>query len=368
MKKGFWRKALFAPQFFILHSSFEILTSPSPLTPHGMPTTFIEEAAALNRPWVDSPFFPDLIKKAGLTPEQEQMVRTYARDGYVVIDPKIPDETIERAARDMKVISPEKLIFSDRIRLQDAWTMSEAIREIAMAPAVMEMLRVLYQRQPYPFQTLSFQCGSEQRTHSDTIHFGSVPYGFMAGVWVALEDIDEANGPLHYYPQSQKLPVYDLLDIGVTAFTQAQAFENYSRYEDFVERLMSHEGLERTELHVKRGQALIWASNLFHGGTVIRDKSRSRLSQVTHYHFHGCMYFAPLLSDPGLGRLHVRNLVDIATGKPIPQYYNGIAVTNPGEWPPRLDLPTIETAKQMISDARASSKIIRRASRFLFGR
>jgi hypothetical protein len=331
-----------------------------------MSSSFETEVAALNRPWIDSPYFPDLLKRANLTPEMDQLVRTFARDGYVVLDPKIDDETIEAAARDMRQIPPEKLLFSDGTRLQDAWSMSDAIRRIAIAPAVMDALKALYQRQPYPFQTLSFRCGSQQKTHSDTIHFGSIPYGFMCGVWVALEDIDEANGPLHYYPQSQKLPVYDLLDIGVTAFTQAQAFEHYARYEEFVEGMMVREGLERLELHVKRGQALIWASNLFHGGTPIRDLARSRLSQVTHYHFHGCMYFAPLLSDPGLGLLHVRNLTDIITGEPIPQFYNGIPVENPGEWPPKLNIDRAQQA--MISDARRSSSVVRRAKRFFFGR
>ena len=332
-----------------------------------MTDTFVTEISALNRPWVDSPFFVDLVKRANLSPEMERLVRDFARDGYVVIDPELDDELIERAARDMALIAPEKLIFSNEVRLQDAWTLSDPIKEIAKAPKVLEVLQALYQRRPYPFQTLSFRCGSEQKTHSDTIHFGSIPYGFMAGVWVALEDIDEANGPLHYYPQSQKLPVYDLLDIGVTAFTQSQAFENYSKYEHFVEGMMAREGLARAELHVKRGQALVWASNLFHGGTPILDKGRSRLSQVTHYHFDGCMYFAPLLSDPGLGRLHVRNLVDIVSGSAIPQYYNGLRVKNPGEWPPRLDLGETP-AGAMIGDARKSSSIIRRASRFFFGR
>ena len=331
-----------------------------------MSSSFETEVAALNRPWIESPYFPDLLKRAGLAPEMEQLVRTFARDGYVILDPKIDDETIEQTARDMRMIPPEKLLFSDGTRLQDAWMMSDAIRRIAIAPLVMDALKALYQRQPYPFQTLSFRCGSQQKTHSDTIHFGSIPYGFMCGVWVALEDIDEANGPLHYYPQSQKLPVYDLLDIGVTAFTQNQAFENYARYEEFVEGMMVREGLDRLELHVKRGQALIWASNLFHGGTPIRDLARSRLSQVTHYHFHGCMYFAPLLSDAGLGLLHVRNLTDIITGEPIPQFYNGIPVENPGEWPPKLGMDRAQQA--MISDARRSSSVVRRAKRFFFGR
>ena len=326
-----------------------------------MPSPFETEVSALNRPWFESPYFEDLVRRAELTPEMEKLVRSFARDGYVIIDPKVSDETIERATRDMREIPPDDLLFSNAARLQDAWTKSASIREIATAPAVMEILRVLYQRQPYPFQTLSFKCGSQQKTHSDTIHFGSIPYGFMCGVWVALEDIDEANGPLHYYPESQKLPVYDLLDIGVTAFTQSEAFQNYARYEEFVEGMMIREGLERLELHVKRGQALIWSSNLFHGGVKILDGTRTRLSQVTHYHFHGCQYYAPLLSDPGLGRLHARKLVDIGTGALIQQFYNGIPVRNPGGWPPKLDL-------EALGEARRRSSIIRRTARFFFRR
>ena len=331
-----------------------------------MSSAFATEVSALNRPWFDSPYFGDLVRRAALTPSREKLVRDFARDGYAIIDPHLDDELIERAARDMRTIPPEQLIFSNGARLQDAWTLSDSIRQIAIAPAVLDALEVLYQRKPYPFQTLSFRCGSQQRTHSDTIHFGSIPYGFMCGVWIALEDIDEANGPLHYYPQSQKLPVYDLLDIGVTAFTQSEAFENYSRYEDFVEGMMEREGLGRVELHVKRGQALIWSANLFHGGSPILDFQRSRLSQVTHYHFHGCMYFAPLLSDPGLGMLHVRNLTDITTGQPIPQFYNGMPVKNPGEWPPKLDVARAQ--EMMISDTRRSSSVIRRVSKFFLRR
>jgi ectoine hydroxylase-related dioxygenase (phytanoyl-CoA dioxygenase family) len=335
-------------------------------------SSFTDEVSGLNRPWFEHPFFPDLIRKAGLSAEQENIVRRYARDGYVVIDPKLDDELIERAAADMRRISPSQLMLSNEARLQDAWTLSAGIREIALSPAVIEVLSLLYQRHPYPFQTLSFLCGSQQRTHSDTIHFGSIPNGFMAGVWIALEDIDESNGPLHYYPESQKLPVYDLLDVGVTAFTQSNGFENYSRYEDFVERLMVHEGLDRLELHIKRGQALVWSSNLFHGGTPIRDWSRSRLSQVTHYHFAGCMYYAPLLSDPGIGRLFTRNLTDIGTGQPIPQFYNGHAVKNPGEWPPKLDLgekrDLVDVARSMVSDAEARSRAGNKLKQFIFGR
>jgi hypothetical protein len=41
---------------------------------------------------------------------------------------------------------------------------------------------------------------------------------------------------------------------------------------------------------------VIWAANLLHGGSLQRNKQRSRHSQVTHYFFEGCKYYTPILS------------------------------------------------------------------------
>jgi len=47
----------------------------------------------------------------------------------------------------------------------------------------MDLLAFLYQRRPIPFQTLNFDSGTEQATHSDLVHFYSFPRRFMCGVW-----------------------------------------------------------------------------------------------------------------------------------------------------------------------------------------
>jgi hypothetical protein len=44
---------------------------------------------------------------------------------------------------------------------------------------------------------------------------------------------------------------------------------------------------------------------------------------VTHYFFEDCAYYTPMLSDPVYGRTDFRQLVDIATGQPMPQRYAG---------------------------------------------
>ena len=83
----------------------------------------------------------------------------------------------------------------------DAWTVSEAVRELATSPAILGLLEVLYGRRPIPFQTLNFLRGSQQPTHSDAYHFHSYPKHFMCGVWVAFEDTDDDNGAAALLPR-----------------------------------------------------------------------------------------------------------------------------------------------------------------------
>ncbi len=299
-------------------------------------------SSQLATPWVDSPFFTRLLDESALDAEEKAMVRHFAEYGWVVIDPEIPSATLDGAVRDVRDrYNPGgDGYYSDERRIQDAWNFSDNVRKIAAASRVLEILAILYRRPPFPFQTLNFRIGSEQRTHSDQALFDSLPHGFMCGVWVALENVDEGNGPLHYYPGSHKPPVYNLYDLGVVASEQSHALERIRHYEDFVESLMESVKPPRQTLRIEKGQALIWAANLFHGGCPILEKGRTRFSQVTHYYFGGCVYYTPLMSDPALGRIATRVAFNAAQGRIVPQYYQGRRVENPGEWPPRLSAET----------------------------
>lgn len=288
----------------------------------------------MNMPWCDSPFLEAQIAAEGLPPRLAAIARKFARDGYVIIDPGFSDELVARTIQDMdgRYHTGGGGAYADNGRIQDSWLFSDHSRQIATDPKVLDFLYFLYRRQPFAFQTLNFPAGTQQRTHSDTIHFHCFPHHFMCGVWVALEDIDLGNGPLHYYPGSQRLPVYDMQDLGFTASRQSQPYEYYKHYEDFVEGLARTHGLERRELKVKKGQALVWAANLFHGGSPILEAGRSRHSQVTHYYFTDCVYTTPLLSDFKAGRAFVREPRNIKNDNPVTPRYNGVAVPGAG-WP-----------------------------------
>jgi len=273
-------------------------------------------------PWFESPFFDAELKMRSQISESDQRIALdLNRDGLATIPGAIaPDMADQIVAETKPLLDGERGAGG---RVQDAWRDCPSVRALATDPNILAILRTLYDRQPVPFQTLNFKYGTQQRPHSDTLHFNSIPARFMCGVWVALEDVGPDNGPLVYYPGSHRLP--DLLphQMGRTS----KSF-SYAEYEDMQEALMAAYGLSPSEAHVRRGDAVIWAANLVHGGTAIRAQGSTRWSQVTHYFFQDCLFWTPMHSDAELGNLAIRfGQVDIISGRPARQSYNGKRVS-----------------------------------------
>ena len=250
----------------------------------------------------------------GLATDVSAARGAFERDGYLVFDPGLDEATLDAAiARIEPEFRPEDrlgayfrrgkraLLGRDKalsqrheVRIQDAWTICDEVKQIATAPRVIELLCELYGREPRPFQTINFRLGSQQHPHSDAWHFNSEPAGLMCGVWVALEDVDEDRGPLLYYPGSHRLPELTSEDVERIAGSS-----DPRTYERMVEELVEREGLEPRLATLRKGEALVWSSNLLHGGAPQRDITLTRWSQVTHYFFEGCRFWKPRASEPG---------------------------------------------------------------------
>lgn len=265
-------------------------------------------------------------EKIAVSHNQAEMalLREFATNGYVVLNPDWSGFDLSAAQAQVESL------YGQHPRVQDAWQQSDAVRSIAQHPQIAKVLRLLYGRDPFPFQTLNFSVGTEQKTHSDTVHFDSLPRGFMAGVWVALEDIDADNGPVKFYPGSHRLHHFDMSDFGARDSRRKRGVDPYKEsYEAGIEKLVEDLHLEPVFAHLRRGQALIWAANLLHGGELIRDRTRTRHSQVTHYYFSDCTYLTPMGSDLLSGYTYFRRPWDIATGKKRVGMYGGYGVRAP---------------------------------------
>lgn len=203
-----------------------------------------------------------------------------------------------------------------RVRISDAWhnPASPAVKAVALHPEILGLLRCCYGREPFAFQTLNFPVGSNQAIHSDATHFNSEPAGFMAGVWVALEDVEEAAGPLMYCPGSHRLPYVSAADLGLTPEQISAEAHPQRLFERYWQEQIKQGGFATTTFRAKRGDVLIWHANLLHGGAPVTNHQLTRWSQVSHYLFEGCRFYSPMHSY-GKGQTSWKQQRDVASGR-----------------------------------------------------
>lgn len=271
----------------------------------------------MNWPWVESPFFKDLLHTLELTDEEKEIATKFNKDGYIILDLNLSDDEINLIKKEIDKINDSNVSktqekgyhYSKGKRIFEGWKISPILQSLSLHPKVMSTLKMLYQSEPLPFQTITFNYGSNQPLHSDLIHFDSLPHRWLSAVWVALEDMTENNGSLVYVPGSHKLPIFDFYDLQIKVPEYGKQFDSYNEYEEFIQQLVDSNELEVKPLVCKKGQALIWAANLIHGGDIIRDVNSTRYSQVTHYYYENCdVYYSPMFSESWKGDFSVKNL------------------------------------------------------------
>ncbi|WP_338845443.1 phytanoyl-CoA dioxygenase family protein [Massilia sp. W12] len=282
-------------------------------------------------PAIESPFFEAIFADAD--DALQQIARQMQARGFAVIE--FPDPDFAAVADGIRQnLTPHfnsgawhsfRQGAPADLRIRDAWRIDAGVRRIAANPGILALLSKLYGKPAWPFQTLNFPVGTEQALHSDVVHFHSVPERFMCGVWVALEDITLDNGPLFYYPGSHAWPVYTNEHIGRCLSTLPQR-PDQRPFEAMWQALVDAHGVQPQQFLAKKGQALIWAANLLHGGSPHLNRALSRWSQVTHYFFEDCVWYSPLFSDPFYGQIYFRRLLNIANGELMQPQYCGEAL------------------------------------------
>lgn len=252
-----------------------------------------------------------------MSEDEKALVTQFHEEGYVIVDLGLSDDFLDRMIGELNGkltegdYKPQEdgYHYSKYPRLFEAWKWSENVLDVVKNEKILRTLHLLYRRKPHPFQTINFIGGTSQPLHSDQIHFHTVPEKWLAAVWVALEDADEQNGTLMYVPKSHRLPHYEFTNLKLEVPKYGEQFEAYAEYEEFLRQLVIAKNLEIKTLNIKKGYALIWASNLLHGGMPIKDESRTRFSQATHYYFEGCRhYYSPMFSDSQIGKFSEKNI------------------------------------------------------------
>jgi ectoine hydroxylase-related dioxygenase (phytanoyl-CoA dioxygenase family) len=269
---------------------------------------FKTDKNALTTPWVESPFFYDLLNSSTISEEEKNMAINFHENGYVILDLDLDDDFINDIVGDMYKalkkddvkVQAEFYTYSDSVRIFEEWRNSDNIRNLCLHPKLIKTLEFLYNKEAFPFSTINFIKGSNQPLHSDAIHFHTIPQLWMSGVWVSLENTTTKNGTLNIVPKSHKWGVYDYHSLGLPHPDEYNDGEknNYRIYEDFIRSLIKANKADVKPIELKKGQALIWAANLLHGGMQIVDQNSTRLTQAIHYFYKDCVeYYHPMFTN-----------------------------------------------------------------------
>ncbi len=273
-----------------------------------------------NLPFVEQPNLKKLIKDE-YHPEYTEYALKLNEDGYCVVDLDLDTADINLANADIDEIVRKNEFktnsaayhYNDSPRIVEGWKFSKSIKKIATNKKLNDILSYCYQSDPIPFSTINFLKGTEQPLHSDEFHFGSIPHKYLTGVWIAFEDIHPNAGPLSIAKGSHKMPLFSFERIGLKIPKSEKEFkESYTKYEEWAKKMITSNKFEIVTPILKKGQCLIWLSNVLHGSYEIKNRELSRKSLVVHFHFSACKkIFYPSHSNLEKNRLVPRSLKDL---------------------------------------------------------
>jgi len=255
--------------------------------------------------WTDRPdaeaILAGKLAAGEISPQLGERLAHLIRHGYLVIPNAIDHELADRLAGEIAAVTqePDKFI-ARRNRQAYAHPTEEVVRDLTFrvidfhvnsrhaagaiyCDAIAEVLDAVFATPANAFQCLTFVHGSQQAMHQDGAYVVvSEPLKFLAS-WIALEDVAEGSGELVYYPGSQKLDDFLFGEERSKAWNPSvHGPEIHQEFMASIVKRSEAAGLVREGFLPKKGDALIWASDLVHGGAKIQS-DRTRKSLVTHY-------------------------------------------------------------------------------------
>ena len=231
----------------------------------------------------------------------KESISNFEKEGFAILKQYLTVEQVNVINSEIdNLLQSKKIHFGHGNKIMFAIHKSEKLRYFGTDPQLIELLSAILGGPAALFQSINFMMGSEQHTHSDSIHMTTYPLGGLLGVWIALEDIDEVNGPLHYYPGSHKLPYYLNSDYDNEGSYFLLGDKNYTEYEKMLEEKVLEHGIEKKIFKAKKGDLLIWHANLLHGGEPHTNKAKTRKSMVFHYFNTDCVCYHEITQRPSL--------------------------------------------------------------------
>jgi len=186
------------------------------------------------------------------------------------------------------------------------------------------------------YTSLYYERGSEQPFHRDTPVFCTRPEYNYFGNTLYLEDTGDDHGCLEVIPGGHLAGELDREAMATRLYGSLDAIpqldeEGWNEYQKRVVDRCWERGYQAKRVHASAGDCLIWHPQLPHGGTSIKDPSRTRHSFVFHtapvgvrvYHQH--VFFHPSKPFPEMATWEQ----DMTEGRAVVHHPQGIAFGHP---------------------------------------
>ncbi|HYC35175.1 MAG TPA: phytanoyl-CoA dioxygenase family protein [Usitatibacter sp.] len=237
------------------------------------------------------------LRDGEVHPDVAEALRYYIEHGYVIFEQAVSHQVIdeylaffERAWSDPprgiyahsggQVHPLGKELYDKVAKVSDLHYYFPRAADLVFAPRIRSFLEAIYERPAVVFQTMSMRKGSEEPLHTDTGPLTLTEPMSLAASWIALEDVRPGAGALQFVPGSHALP--EVLNNGVSKGHNG----DYGAYHKVLQetlRMCEARGLPTRQFMARKGDVLIWAADLMHGGAPIDDPSLTRKSLVSHY-------------------------------------------------------------------------------------
>ncbi|MBS1646234.1 MAG: phytanoyl-CoA dioxygenase family protein [Bacteroidetes bacterium] len=257
-------------------------------------------------PWLDKDISPEEIQKkvqaSSFSEGTKEALLSWKENGYLILKNFFSEEEADAVNKEIEaLLASKKIAFTLGNKIMFANKQSELIKDISTQKKITELLSFILGKKVIPFQTINFITGSQQHAHSDSIHMTTYPMGYLIAVWIALEDIDETQGALSYYPGSHKLPyvLNEDYERGGNKLSVG-ADNNYLKYEEKIAEVLQQHAISKKIFATKKGDMLVWHANLIHGGEKITKPESTRKSMVIHYFAEDVIKYHEITERPSL--------------------------------------------------------------------
>jgi phytanoyl-CoA hydroxylase len=165
-----------------------------------------------------------------------------------------------------------------QLRSNELYLRSDDIRELALDGGLASVLEEMLGEPAVLFRSTYFPRGRARTIHIDSQDVALRRPQSLVGACVAFEDAHPDAGPVVYFPGSHKIPLYCFND-----GTHHASPDEEADWFDYVDVQIRLRRLKERRFLAKKGDVLIWHANLVHGGSPIKDPSRTRSSLVCRY-------------------------------------------------------------------------------------